>query len=113
MNSTLVIFFADGKSKINFKEAQIIDYDKEKDIKHSITNNDLYLNSQLMKGDFIKKASGNILELQNFFFTKQFNIYKTREKGAKAKVKIAKYISDLEVFKIDSAKIIKDFLSVD
>ena len=101
------------KSKINFKEAQIIDYDKEKDIKHSITNNDLYLNSQLMKGDFIKKASGNILELQNFFFTKQFNIYKTREKGAKAKVKIAKYISDLEVFKIDSAKIIKDFLSVD
>ena len=101
------------KSKINFKEAQIIDYDKEKDIKYSITNNDLYLNSQLMKGDFIKKASGNILELQNFFFTKQFNIYKTREKGAKAKVKIAKYISDLEVFKIDSAKIIKDFLSVD
>lgn len=101
------------KSKINFKEAQIIDYDKEKDIKYSITNNDFYLNSQLMKGDFIKKASGNILELQNFFFTKQFNIYKTREKGAKAKVKIAKYISDLEVFKIDSAKIIKDFLSVD
>ena len=101
------------KSKINFKEAQIIDYDKEKDIKYSITNNSLYLNSQLMKGDFIKKASGNILELQNFFFTKQFNIYKTREKGAKAKVKIAKYISDLEVFKIDSAKIIKDFLSVD
>ena len=101
------------KSKINFKEAQIIDYDKEKDIKYSITNNDFYLNSQLMKGDFIKKASGNILELQNFFFTKQFNIYKTREKGTKAKVKIAKYISDLEVFKIDSAKIIKDFLSVD
>ena len=100
-------------SKINLKEAHIIDYDKEKELKYSITNNELYLNSQLMKGDFIKKANGNILELQNYFFTEQMNIYKSREKGAKVRVKIAKYISDLEVFKSDPVEIIKDFLSVD
>ena len=104
------IITSTNNPKVNFKEAKIIDYDKEKDIKFSITNNDFYLNSQLTNGDFLKKSNGFILEQQNIFMNQRVNIYKAFQRDSKLTAKILNYVSDLEIYVMDPVVVITSFL---
>ena len=76
----------------------LVDYDKEKDIKLSITNNKLYLNSQLKSGDFLNKSLRNIIETQATLIAQRVSIFKSFQKDIKLKRKIFNFVSDLEVF---------------
>lgn len=94
----------------NLKEVTLVDYDKEKDIKLSITNNKLYLNSQLKSGDFLNKSLQNILETQATLIAQRVSIFKSFQKDIKLKRKIFNFMSDLEIFLIDPVILIHGFL---